>query len=246
MNTIDVCLVTKDSKARVRQFGGIPLNKLITETSVPLGLARQRAISKVSTEWFVFIDDDVILASDWYSRISKYMALRDVGVVQGITLSWGLGREWDQAINQHQPKKVNSVPNSKWGRGYSNNALIKTELVRDWMPSNAKLQANEDLELTKYIQRKGYQWLRIPVAAYHLRSWNKIRRNGFWHGKTLRYVSIYTPREHAEWILRSAVYFVRCFLDHFKLKLSWRVRYIHMYQTFFVILGYILGGPQPT
>ena len=62
---VDVCIVTKNpekvlgliEKLRKSSF----VNKIIIETSIPLGLARMRAIRKVSTEWFLFLDDDIII-----------------------------------------------------------------------------------------------------------------------------------------------------------------------------------------
>jgi len=54
---VDVCIVTKEKKAlrlikKLRKCSFT--NRIIVETSTPLGLARMRAIRKVSTEWFLF------------------------------------------------------------------------------------------------------------------------------------------------------------------------------------------------
>ena len=61
---VDICIVTKTEKLPVNLRNAIdrlPAHSVIVETSTPLGLARMRAIRRVSTEWFVFLDDWVLI-----------------------------------------------------------------------------------------------------------------------------------------------------------------------------------------
>ena len=66
---LDICLVTKNGVTSIKGLNSIPENRLIVETSTPLALARMRAIQRVKTEWFAFIDDDVEISVSWYKTL---------------------------------------------------------------------------------------------------------------------------------------------------------------------------------
>ena len=83
---IDVCLVTKNNITNVNGLEHVSVNKLIIETSKPLGLARMRAIHKVTTPIFGFIDDDVELDENWFETLLPHIKDPDVGAVQGLSL----------------------------------------------------------------------------------------------------------------------------------------------------------------
>ncbi|MGB9693800.1 MAG: glycosyltransferase family A protein, partial [Fervidobacterium sp.] len=44
--------------------------------------ARQRGIEETDTEWFMFVDSDVILCKNWFRKAIKYIG-EDVGAVWG-------------------------------------------------------------------------------------------------------------------------------------------------------------------
>jgi glycosyltransferase involved in cell wall biosynthesis len=44
------------------------------------GKARQRGLQEVSTEWFMFVDSDVILCDDWFEKAGRYVG-KDVGAI---------------------------------------------------------------------------------------------------------------------------------------------------------------------
>ncbi|MEM3356753.1 MAG: glycosyltransferase family A protein, partial [Candidatus Bathyarchaeia archaeon] len=45
--------------------------------------ARQKGIAHVETEWFMFVDSDVVLCEGWFRKAEKHLAA-DVGAVWGI------------------------------------------------------------------------------------------------------------------------------------------------------------------
>lgn len=173
---LDVCLLTRHDPSPdwLNRLSYLPLRKLIVETSSPLGLARMRAINKVETDWFVFIDDDVFLGPKWFNQLSK-LASSDIGVVQGAMHNIGLGH-WDQIGN----RPITPYRLELGDRGFTHNTLIRTDLVRDWKPSHPELSAWEDYEITQHILRKGYDWIVGPVDAYHLRGFGKKWGNIVW------------------------------------------------------------------
>lgn len=167
---IDVCLVTKNSEVShvwKRGLKHLPLNKLIVETSSPLGQARAKTIQKVETEWFAFIDDDVYITKNWFQQLTRHIAPK-TGAVHGFM--WTIGVEkWRKIFNGRRPSRVQRL--KKGDRGKTHNTLIKTELVKDWEPSQPDIQWFEDYEITKHVLAKGYDWLLIPVDAYHMESY---------------------------------------------------------------------------
>jgi glycosyltransferase involved in cell wall biosynthesis len=47
--------------------------------------ARQKCIDNVETEWFAFVDSDVVLCPSWFERALKYIK-EDVGAIWGVNL----------------------------------------------------------------------------------------------------------------------------------------------------------------
>lgn len=179
ISAIDVCVVTLKNGCPAKGLEHIPIQNLIIERSKPLGLARRRAIRKVKTEWFAFVDDDVEIDKSWFSTITRCIE-DDVGAIQGILLVKGLGEKWDRSLNNREKRIVEL---KKGERGFTHNTLIRTKCVKDWKPSRRDLSAFEDYEITQHILGKGYRWIRVPVESYHKQSWDKIKNNAIWATK---------------------------------------------------------------
>ena len=175
----------------------------------------------------------------WFKDLTSHITPK-VGAIEGSVLCIGLGKKWDNAINKDFLRKIRSVQEisiKKWGRGYTHNTLIRTSLVKDWVPSNLKLQAFEDYELTKHVQRRGYKWIRIPSKVYHIKNWKKVAENSIWLGYSLKYVSILSETEKLIYVINGIIYALKCIIDP-RLKLSWRSRLYTIYQKLFIFLGY--------
>ena len=67
----------------VRQFQKEHGNVLLLQDKGTRATARQKGIDNVETEWFMFVDSDAVLCSDWFRKAEKYMG-QDVGAVWGI------------------------------------------------------------------------------------------------------------------------------------------------------------------
>jgi len=178
---IDVCLVTKKSKIPqwwLKNLERVPLNNLIVETSTPLAMARMRAIQKVQTEWFAFIDDDVVIGKRWIDQVTKAITPKTGAVETYLRI---LAPSPWQYVFDERFRRLKSF-NLKLGqRGYTVATLIKTDLVRDWKPSRKDLTSFEDYELTQHVLKKGYAWTRIPAEGFHdSRSAIKLWRQSVW------------------------------------------------------------------
>jgi glycosyltransferase involved in cell wall biosynthesis len=116
--------------------------------------ARQKGIEAVRTEWFVFVDSDVVLCRDWFKKAQSYM-------VPGVGAIWGI-EVWSTL---HNPKtlKLFLVTTRKIFevRGGTHDTLIRTDSVRD-IKIPVDLHVFEDAYIKDWIEHKGYH----VVACY--------------------------------------------------------------------------------
>ena len=111
--------------------------------------ARQKGIAAVQTEWFLFVDSDVILCDDWFEKAHRQID-SEVGLVWGteiwstiespVTLSWFL----------RITRKIFEV------RGGTHDTLIRTSLVKDIVIPK-KLHVYEDAYIKDWVEKKGYR-----------------------------------------------------------------------------------------
>ena len=175
MEKIDVCVVTRDNKLP-KGLEHIPVNNLIVETIKPVGLARQKCISKVVTSIFAFIDDDIIIDEYWFNSLYHYMLKDNVGAVWGITTGKGFGWFSKYSYDTIILKKI------KIGERFNtSNCLIKTELVKNWVPTYG-LNCYEDLDIGNYIMKQNKDILFVPSTAIHYKGWNELKRSALWAG----------------------------------------------------------------
>lgn len=116
--------------------------------------AREKGIRQVSTEWFVFVDSDVVLCHDWYKKALKQVD-KNTGAVWGIEV-------WSTIRSQRTLRAFLIVTRKIFElRGGTHDTMIKTELVRDIViPQN--LHVFEDAYIKEWIVKKGYR----VVASY--------------------------------------------------------------------------------
>jgi glycosyltransferase involved in cell wall biosynthesis len=113
--------------------------------------ARQRGIKEVKTEWFMFVDSDVILCKDWFKRAAKYVG-SDVGAV------WGLN--FDVIPNMRSKRFLRLLALVARGcfslRGGMHDTLIRREILED-IEIPEQLHTYEDAYITNWIKKKGYR-----------------------------------------------------------------------------------------
>jgi glycosyltransferase involved in cell wall biosynthesis len=116
--------------------------------------ARQRGIHQVSTEWFMFVDSDVVLCRNWYQKAMSHID-KNVGAVWGIEV-------WSTIQNQATLKLFLWVTRKIFEiRGGTHDTLIRADLVADIdIPKN--LHVFEDAYIKDWITKKGYKM----VACY--------------------------------------------------------------------------------
>jgi len=192
---IDVVLLTKNSAAQPTVFRTcldalyreIPVNRLIAvdahsedgtreilmeyprvEFHLVRGnraVARQYGVERVETEWFLFLDDDVILCRGWWRKAEKHLE-PDVGLL------WG----WDVIANPHSRnrmrvmyylRKVSEYELMKRNfrhRGGTHDTLVRREAVTD-MEIPRDLHVFEDWYIKRHVEEKGYRAV-CPEEVY--------------------------------------------------------------------------------
>ena len=117
--------------------------------------ARQKGIENVETEWFIFVDADVVLCKNWYLKAIKHID-SNVGAVWGIEV-------WSTIENQAMLKMFLWITRKIFElRGGTHDTLIRTDLVRDIkIPKN--LHVFEDAYIKNWITAKGY----AVIACYN-------------------------------------------------------------------------------
>jgi glycosyltransferase involved in cell wall biosynthesis len=116
--------------------------------------ARQKGIDAVTSEWFIFVDSDVVLCKDWYRKAKAYVE-PNVGAVWGIEV-------WSTIQNPKTLKFFLWVTRKIFDlRGGTHDTLIRTSVVGD-IKIPWDLHVFEDAYIKDFITRKGFR----VVACY--------------------------------------------------------------------------------
>lgn len=181
---IDVVMITKNSlypclkESLDSIFQRVPLNRLIvidsfssdgtidliekyarnqsveiSQQDCKRGKAREIGIEKVETEWFAFVDSDVILAENWFRKIERYIEPR-VGAIEG-NVKTPLGEV--QKTNGGRFRRLTEHVR----RAFTNCTLIRTSSV-EAIEIPREMSVFEDQYIRKHIEKKGFQWLKVP------------------------------------------------------------------------------------
>jgi glycosyltransferase involved in cell wall biosynthesis len=123
----------------------------------------REALKNVESEFFVSVEQDILLARNWWDRIPKYMKDPLVVVAQGIRVpthpTLRCLAEYSAAKDRRQ-------------LGYSiDNNIFRTSLLRMLGGFPGKCQIYVDNELLKLVNRtKYYKWIVDEhVVSYHIR-----------------------------------------------------------------------------
>jgi glycosyltransferase involved in cell wall biosynthesis len=123
--------------------------------------ARQKGISHVEADWFMFVDSDVILCTGWFRKAQKYLN-EEVGAIWGTEV-------WSTIKNKKTLKLFLFITRKIFeARGGTHDTLIRTECVQDIkIPEN--LHVFEDAYIKDWIANKGYRVIPcyIPFCVHY-------------------------------------------------------------------------------
>jgi glycosyltransferase involved in cell wall biosynthesis len=123
--------------------------------------ARQKGIENVTTEWFLFVDSDVVLCDGWFKKAQQYISA-NVGAVWGTEIWSTIENPITLKLFLLITRKIFEV------RGGTHDTLIRTELVKD-IEIPKKLHVYEDAYIKDWIEHKGYRVIPCynPFCIHH-------------------------------------------------------------------------------
>jgi len=135
----------------VRQFQKKHGNILVIQDKGNRATARQKGIDQVKTEWFLFVDSDVVLCKDWFKKAEKHLG-QNVGAVWGIEV-------WSTIQNPAILKTFLWITRKIFDlRGGTHDTLVRTDFVKD-MEIPKILHVFEDAYIKDWITHKGYKMI---------------------------------------------------------------------------------------
>lgn len=131
-------------------------NVKVVQSRKSLGKCREIGIREVDTEWFVFVDSDVVLRKDWLKKMKEYIQ-PEVGAVEGLDVVID-PRRGAMQFAMERLKRLRKIPIGQ-RRAFTGDTLIRTKAVKDiTIPEHLKVY--EDEFIRKYIERQGYRWVK--------------------------------------------------------------------------------------
>ena len=129
--------------------------------------ARQKGILAVQTDWFMFLDSDVVLCRGWFQKAIKNINPQ-VGAVWGTEVWSTLKKPKMLKLFLIITRKIFDI------RGGTHDTLICTSLVKD-IQIPKELHVFEDAYIKDHITKKGYKFIAcyIPFCIH-------FRPNSVW------------------------------------------------------------------
>jgi glycosyltransferase involved in cell wall biosynthesis len=175
---------TDATAAIVKEFQEKYGNVIFFQEKGTRGSARQTAIQLVKSDWFMFVDSDVILSTNWFAEAEK-LVNDNVGAVWGIEI-WSVLRGMKiLSLFERVTLKIFEK------RGGTHDLLVRRKTVED-IKIPFKLHTYEDGYIKDWIEQKGCKVLGVyEPYCIHFRS------DGVW-----------TFRKHIEFMVSDLKYAV--------------------------------------
>ena len=127
------------------------------------GTARQKAIQLVKSDWFMFVDSDVLLSKNWFAEAEK-LVKDDVGAIWGIEI-WSVLRE-TRVLKLFERVTLKIFEK----RGGTHDLLVRRKTVED-IKIPYQLHTYEDAYIKSWIDKKGYKVIGVyEPYCIHFRS----------------------------------------------------------------------------
>ncbi len=135
-----------------QKYGNVLLHKMEGSRAK----ARTAGIRRVSTEWFIFVDSDVLLSRDWFQKAKA-------DLVDGVGAVWGLNIDLLPNVTHKWVLKFQSLIARQCFklRGGMHDTLIRLKAV-EGICIPEELHTYEDAYIVRWIQRHGY---RVAVGS---------------------------------------------------------------------------------
>jgi len=246
---------TDNTREVARSFGW----QLIMNEGTGVSDGANTALRNVSTDYFVSVEQDVLLANNWWERVPNFVTDKKTAVASGIRFAVkpiGLRK-----LEQQMTKKVvgderfllsqKSSRQEMFTYGKTlDNTIYKTKVLRalGGFP-RTKSGAGVDTILVYKLKRAGYDWaVDYNVKSLHLRFGLRHElRHSYWYGTVVREVwhilrqefGVQTPTE-SNLIYRLLLSPAGGFLTAIKTKEP-TITYIYPLMRLYYIMGLLLS-----
>lgn len=133
----------------VKEFQERYGNVILIQDKGTRGSARQKAISSVKTDWFMFVDSDVILCAGWFAKAEK-LTKNNVGAIWGIEI-------WSVLKNMKVLKLFERITLKIFqSRGGTHDLLVRRGAI-EGISIPFHLHTYEDSYIKSWICRNGYE-----------------------------------------------------------------------------------------
>lgn len=142
----------------IKIIDDLNINKKIIQANASRGKAREIGVGEVETDFFAFVDSDVILSDEWYENIITHL-WPNTGAIEGNVRS----REGTvQKIRQND-------------RAYTNCTLVRTESIKG-INIPEEITVYEDQYIRRYIEGRHFEWVKVgDPCSTHLSTSIRVR-----------------------------------------------------------------------
>jgi glycosyltransferase involved in cell wall biosynthesis len=154
---------TDNTMRIVKQFQRRYGNVIFVQDKGTRSSARQIAMSKVKSDWFMFVDSDVILSENWFSKAEKLIK-DDIGAIWGIEIWSVLRKTKILKLFERVTLKIFEK------RGGTHDLLVRRKAIED-IQAPYQLHTYEDAYIKAWICGKGYKVIGVyQPYCIHFRS----------------------------------------------------------------------------
>ncbi len=144
---------TDNTEVIVKEFQEKYGNVIFIQEKGTRGSARQTAIQMVKSDWFIFVDSDVILSKNWFAEAEKL-------VNDGVGAVWGI-EIWSVLKGMKILKLFERVTLKIFEkRGGTHDLLVRRKTVED-IAIPYRLHTYEDGYIKDWIEKRGYKVLGV-------------------------------------------------------------------------------------
>jgi glycosyltransferase involved in cell wall biosynthesis len=155
----------------------------VVKTKGSLAESRQLSFSLVETPVFVNVDSDVVLSDDWFNNVARFLS-PDVGAC------WGVALNMNPIQHCHYQQAMYSFKSpSSYNLIVLGNMLCRKVAVDGIeFPKQYKHGAvtGEDYYIKKFIEKKGFKTLTVPIFVKHYCNPSPLGCKTFWMGAGTR------------------------------------------------------------
>lgn len=195
--TWEVVVVGVGASQLLPKYPQLPLVPVDLAHNVLPPRTRAEGVARATGEWYLFVDDDVQLAPDFFEMLARILAVppapgtpppHPIGAI-GVRLPGGRGSYFEHLTDisnfWSQQSPIRAVPHTVWFL-YSAAIVVRARAYHESGGFNVELPNGEDVDLTQRIKVAGYILAYEPsLVAYHhhgrdsmTRMWRYFWRNG--------------------------------------------------------------------